>query len=216
MKTKEPFNPGIGNPNYRIIPSGKIILDLCGGTGAWSEPYKKAGYDVRLITLPENNVVYFSPPKNVYGILAAPPCTEFSYAKTSPKTPLRDFRKGIETMQACMRIIWQSQRVETNGQKKTSLKFWALENPYGMMQFFLGKPAFMFSPYEYGDPYKKRTHLWGWFNKPDKKPIVCNANKFDMLLSKDIHPEKFGILTRTERRSITPAGFAQAFFEANP
>ena len=37
----------------------KIILDLCGGTGAWSKPYKDAGYDVRL----------------------APPYTEFSYAK---------------------------------------------------------------------------------------------------------------------------------------
>ena len=31
----------------------KIILDLCGGTGSWSRPYKEAGYDVRLITLPE-------------------------------------------------------------------------------------------------------------------------------------------------------------------
>ena len=28
----------------------KIILDLCGGSGAWSAPYKAAGYDVRLIT----------------------------------------------------------------------------------------------------------------------------------------------------------------------
>lgn len=24
--------------------SGKIILDLCGGTGSWSKPYKEAGY----------------------------------------------------------------------------------------------------------------------------------------------------------------------------
>lgn len=31
----------------------KIILDLCGGTGSWSKPYKEAGYDVRVITLPE-------------------------------------------------------------------------------------------------------------------------------------------------------------------
>lgn len=25
--------------------SGKIILDLCGGTGSWSRPYREAGYD---------------------------------------------------------------------------------------------------------------------------------------------------------------------------
>lgn len=27
----------------------KIILDLCGGTGAWSKPYSDAGYDVRVL-----------------------------------------------------------------------------------------------------------------------------------------------------------------------
>ena len=35
----------------------KIILDLCGGTGSWSAPYKQAGYDVRLVTLPDNDVM---------------------------------------------------------------------------------------------------------------------------------------------------------------
>ena len=56
----------------------KIILDLCGGTGSWSKPYKDSGYDVRLITLPEYDVLTYVPPKDVYGILAAPPCTDFS------------------------------------------------------------------------------------------------------------------------------------------
>lgn len=50
----------------------KIILDLCGGSGSWSRPYKEAGYDVRLITLPEYDVLTYEPPENVYGILAAP------------------------------------------------------------------------------------------------------------------------------------------------
>jgi len=31
----------------------KIILDLCGGTGSWSKPYRDNGYDVRVITLPK-------------------------------------------------------------------------------------------------------------------------------------------------------------------
>lgn len=34
----------------------KIILDLCGGTGSWSKPYRDAGYDVRVITLPRYNL----------------------------------------------------------------------------------------------------------------------------------------------------------------
>lgn len=41
----------------------KIILDLCGGTGAWSRPYTEAGYDVRIITLPEENVLTYSSPQ---------------------------------------------------------------------------------------------------------------------------------------------------------
>ena len=36
-----------------------------------------------------------------------------------------------------------------------------------------------------------------------------------MLKTKDIAPEMYGKLTRQERRAITPAGFAKAFFEAN-
>ncbi len=79
----------------------------------------------------------------------------------------------------------------------------------------MGKPALEFSPYEYGDPYKKRTHLWGYFNEPIKNPVKPNPKKFDVLLTKEIHPEYYGKLTRTERRAITPAGFAKAFFEVN-
>ena len=52
----------------------RVILDLCGGTGAWSRPYADAGYDVRVITLPEYDVRLFRGlPYPVHGILAAPP-----------------------------------------------------------------------------------------------------------------------------------------------
>lgn len=60
----------------------KIILDLCGGTGSWSKPYFEAGYNVINITLPEHDVRDYIPPDNIYGILAAPPCTMFSLART--------------------------------------------------------------------------------------------------------------------------------------
>ncbi len=57
----------------------RIILDLCGGTGSWSRPWKEAGYDVRNITLPEYDALTYIPPKEVYGILAAPPVRNFRY-----------------------------------------------------------------------------------------------------------------------------------------
>ena len=59
----------------------RIILDLCGGTGAWSKPYKEAGYETRIITLPgydltdEKTVCMLCEMKNVYGIHYATDCT---------------------------------------------------------------------------------------------------------------------------------------------
>lgn len=226
----------------------KIILDLCGGTGSWSKPYKRAGYRVILITLPDyrvdaiefqNERMWFIHQKadsrkhikvnykDVYGILAAPPCTMFSLARTKAKA-LRDLSKGMECVRACLEIIWRCMEISQDTRHKTvPLKFWALENPNGMLKYFLGKPAFEFSPYEFGDGYKKRTHLWGWFNEPKKKvgKVVADKafkllnpkrlKKFDTLASREIAPEMFGKLTRQERRAITPANFARAFFKAN-
>lgn len=208
----------------------KIILDLCGGTGSWSKPYRDAGYDVRVITLPNKDVRLFNPPAQVYGILAAPPCPQFSFARTNAKT-LRDLQSAMEIVFACLRIIWQVQyKPVSNTAKYTRLKFWALENPYfGLLKNFIGKPSFVFDPWEFGDGYQKRTALWGNFNDPKKHPVPMTKRakmkaktnsylhtiKFDSMKSKDIHSEAFGEFDRQARRAITPQGFAQAFFKAN-
>lgn len=212
----------------------KIILDLCGGTGSWSKPYKDAGYDVRVITIPENDVrTYKLPDEPIYGILAAPPCTMFSDARTHAKLP-RDLRGGMEIVQACLNLIYEAQyRTVSDQQKYSPLRFWSLENPwYGRLKWFLGNPIFTFSPWEFGDAYKKKTAIWGYFNQPIKTHTSENEvltteqiekhktnsqqlPKFDYMASKDIHPEMFGKLTRQARRSITPQGFANAFFKVN-
>ncbi len=212
----------------------KVILDLCGGTGSWSKPYVEAGYDVRVITIPDNDVRTYELPKEpIYGILAAPPCTMFSDARTNAKAP-RDLRGGMEIVTACLKLIWEAQYRITSDQSKVSpLKFWALENPwYGRLKWFLGHPKFTFSPWEFGDAYKKKTAIWGYFNEPIKthttetevlskeqiekhKTNSQQLPKFDYMKSKDIHPEAFGILDRQARRSITPQGFARAFYKAN-
>jgi len=188
----------------------KIILDLCGGTGAWSRPYieNKEEYEVINVTLPQYDIRIYVPPKNVYGILAAPPCEGFSKAKYfhGKGKYKHNFIRGLEIVSACMRIILTCKP-----------KFWCLENPDGLLKKWLGEPKFMFTPWEYGDNYSKRTCLWGEFNIPKKtvfnKPN--NITKFSMLKSKDIYPEYYGIYDRQTRRAITPKGFAKAFYEAN-
>lgn len=198
----------------------KIILDLCGGTGAWSMPYSKKGYDVRNITLPDYDIRTYKPPENVYGILAAPPCTQFSFARsrnTKIKNP-RNLKSGMELIIACLNIIWKCQyEIEKQSAKKTTLKFWALENPNGFLKYFLGKPIYSFDPWYFGDMYKKRTHLWGWFNKPKQTFFIKpHGEKFrDMKTISDMESWK-NAKTRRAKRSITPSGFAKAFFEANP
>lgn len=208
----------------------KIILDLCGGTGAWSRPYKDAGYDVRVITLPDYDVREYVPPKNVYGILAAPPCTMFSIARNDKTArEKRDLRKGMETVEDCLHIIWEC-LYEPYRISENSLKFWALENPRGYLDRFLGKCALEIDPFEYGDPYTKRTHIWGMFNEPKKSRVaperrgsegtfVKNVESFFDMKKHQIpenYKKKTGLSMRTIVRSITPQGFAQAFFEANP
>lgn len=212
----------------------KIILDLCGGTGSWSKYYRENNdYQVYNLTLPDFDVEKLDTfPKevlkaiktnNVYGIIAAPPCTQFSIARND-KTALkkRDLEAGMKTIQACLNIIYWCQYSEYR--KGKGLQFWCLENPSsGYLQRFLGKPDFVFDPCDFGDPYTKKTGLWGNFNIPNKTPVkadrgtmVKHASKFKDL--KPVDPEyqkKLKIDTRTIRRSITPDGFAKAFFEAN-
>jgi hypothetical protein len=201
----------------------KLILDLCGGTGSWSKPYRDAGYHVEVVTIPEHDVRHYDAQHlwghiGVYGILAAPPCTMFSFARTNAKKP-RDLQEGMECVRACLDIIWKQMEIQqATGKKTLPLKFWALENPYrGFLPKFLGKPAMVFNPWEFGDPYTKETAIWGNFNEPikteTKKP---KTTKFDYLPTREIHGEFYGKYDRQTRRSITPEGFAKAFFEANP
>lgn len=195
----------------------KIILDLCGGTGAWSKPYKDNGYDVRIITLPDYDVKTYHPPKNVYGVLAAPPCTMFSMARTVAKIP-REMKNAMIIVEHCLRIIKECQQ---DGQR---LKFWALENPKARLRWFLGIPALTFQPFEFGDSYSKKTDIWGNFNINLKRNFV----KLNEKQRKQSHlnlqelpeiPRNYkrdpGMSPIQIARSITPQGFAKAFYEAN-
>ncbi len=181
--------------------SGKVILDLCGGTGAWSRPYKDAGYHVINVSLPWHDVRYFTPPQSVYGVLAAPPCTDFTkasachwhYKDTSGQT-----LDSLSVITACLRIVAMSYPV-----------FWCLENPVGRLKNWLGKPVLYFDPWEYGDPYTKKTGLWGRFSVPARSPVPVPAEMRRYIC--DMPHTK----NRSDKRALTPPGFARAFYEAN-
>lgn len=207
----------------------KIILDLCGGSGSWSKPYKDAGYEVINVTLPEYDVRTFhwdGPP--VYGILAAPPCESFSNVRSGlpVKNQSMSRKDGLEIVEACMRIIRECDPV-----------FWCLENPVkGSLVKYLGRPEMTFQPYEYGDGWAKGTALWGRFNHPQKTynaknrpeavpglyvrpgrdyPSLAFQHRSAVEIIPQLEPFKSFVKTDYDLRSLTPPSFAKAFFDTN-
>jgi hypothetical protein len=217
--------------SFQRTIADRIILDLCGGTGAWSQPYRKAGYDVRLITLPQD-VRNYKPPCQVWGVLAAPPCTQFaiSGARWWKEKPRHLLSEGLSIVFACLNIVDQ-----------TNPRWWALENPVGRLPQFIGAYAYTFQPWEYGNAWFKRTCIWGTARQPC--PTVFEAparigERWRQSLTNHLSPtptaEQIAKLVETGMmppdwvhraapspdratlRSLTPPGFAQAFFGANP
>jgi len=183
----------------------KVILDLCGGTGAWSRPYAEAGYDVRVVTLPDVDVRLMTYGEvAVTGILAAPPCTMFAQAGYRWQRTNAQMLEALSVVDACLRAV-----------VAYTPKWWALENPVGKLVRYLGKPRLYFNPNDYGDPWTKKTCLWGTFTPPTKHPVPatrqCKHNTYEG------HCAVGGKSAATMAyRSVTPPAFAHAFFKANP
>jgi site-specific DNA-cytosine methylase len=198
----------------------KIILDLCGGTGSWSRPYKENGYDVRIIDYNEWNTVgggvnFYGDirmlkkfKEQIYGILAAPPCTHFagSGARWWKDKGLKPLQEGLSIIDSVFRIVFAHKP-----------KFWVMENPVGRLVHYIGKPKHIFNPCDYGDPYTKKTCLWGEFNIPIKNPVEPKFITINGKRMSEIHYKSFAMKPneRAKVRSMTPQGFANAFYEAN-
>jgi hypothetical protein len=179
-----------------------LILDLCGGTGSWSRPYAEAGYHVELVDLPNDVRLVRAPTQKVHGILAAPPCTMFCRMRMCRGTPTEDqFRDALSVVDACLRLVAISRP-----------KWWALENPQGYLQRWLGKPQLKFNPCDYGDPWTKNTWIWGDF----VPPLFNKIRPSGSLIKNHVAGRQVGIAKNFTERAQTPPGFARAFFEANP
>ena len=193
----------------------KLIVSLCNGSGSWEAPYLRDGGYTVLGVDPKNetgDVRDFKIPDGpVHGILCGVPCTEFagSGARWWALKPPHLLTDALEIVAACLDII-----------EECKPAFWALENPVGRLARVmprLGPWVYTWQPHEYGgylpeteqrqDAYTKRTCMWGRHRQPIRKPIPpVDGSKLHRL---GPSPE------RASLRSVTPAGFSQAFFEAN-
>lgn len=155
--------------------------------------------------------------------LPPPPCTEFSVLNCKAEARKRDPQAGLKIVMACLRIIEKSKPV-----------WWALENPVGFLREYMGKSALIFQPWHYGDPWTKRTEIWGTFTVPEKQYSNWEdvPNKLPLYTRPGRGKPNFAYLhksaqalipqlawatpkTDADFRAITPPGFAKAFFNAN-
>lgn len=180
----------------------RIILSLCDRSGEWPRPYREAGYTVIQVDIQHGQDVRLLPyAGRVHGILAAPPCTVFAASGARWKRSDDDLRNALAVVDACLRCVAVCRP-----------RWWALENPIGKLNRWLGLPSFRFDPCDYGDPYTKRTNLWGDFTPP--LPLMIGGDQ-------SVPPTEGSKMHRMSSsakatRSVTPAGFARAFFTANP
>jgi hypothetical protein len=199
----------------------KTILHLCADIGSDSKPYRDSGYNVIQIGEKEDvRKCLPSLPKEVYGIIANPPCTHFSFCRLGAHTP-RNLYQSTELVNACFKIIQYYQYgIKSHAQKVPPLKFWVLENPFkAMTKWFLGKPPHVFHPWQYGDMWFKETALWGYFNMPEQtnflKPENPKLLKMSISELRKFHHVEDKEYSLQDLRSIGPANFWKAFFEAN-
>lgn len=208
----------------------QVMLSLCDRTGAMCLPWAEAGYDCYAVDIQHPRGVTQHPlheditaigasvyelftdvvdlgALDVAFVAAFPPCTDLavSGARWFREKGLRRRGEAIALVGRCLEIA------EDVGAP------YCIENPIGILSSHWRKPDHTFHPYEFGgyeggedDGYTKRTCLWvgNGFVMPEPRPIDL-ADDHDRIHKAPPSEERGDI------RSITPAGFARAVFEAN-
>lgn len=197
----------------KSINSDKTILSLFDYTGNWARPYAEAGYNVICFDLQSGqDILDFCAGHfiedwdfgDVYGILAACPCTDFASCGAkhfARKDAAGQTQVSIELVHQTLRTVEFFRPV-----------FWVVENPVGRIGRLAGlpKPRMSWEPHHFGSPYTKKTMLWGKFNA--EFPLA----NVDPTEGSKMHRMYGGSSQKTKNaRSETPEGFAYAFFMAN-
>ena len=211
--------------------SNEVIISLFDASGTWSKPYKEAGYNVirydlsRGDDIMQMDWVYLRSQielsgKKVVGVLSAPPCTSFAgsgarwwgaqhdnVSKEWVKKKYGEFAAELydKPLEYAVDII---NMVQFGVEMLDPSLFHVIENPVGRIQekASLPNPSITFNPNHFGDPYTKKTMLWGVMNTslPTANVDPVEGSKVQSKIS-----------SGDPARSQTPEGFAYAFFVAN-
>lgn len=197
----------------------KVVLSLFDLSGEWSRPWEEAGYQVFRFDIQDDPTIgdvhnfsgeFFSDwfgdfdGMDIHAILAATPCTEFAVSGA------RHFAAKDADGRTVSSVKLVHQTLATIEHFKPAV--WAIENPVGRIEKLGGLPPWRlsFDPNHVGDPYTKKTLLWGRFNGdlPVAPVEPTEGSKMHKLYGGKSQATK-------NARSVTPEGFSYAFFMAN-
>ena len=200
------------------------VISLCDFTGNMVRPWAEEGYecycidtkhsicDRKVMNVGKGRIWFiwgdirtWSPELEIISrlkiLFAFPPCTHMTVSgsqhfRNKGTALLRD---SLEMFSAC----------EHAG--RWSGVPYMIENPVGKFSDHMGKPDYIFDPYNYGDNYTKKTCLWTGNNfiMPEftikTKPIDVDTKKIHYM----------GGYERGREGTSTPEGFSKKVFEVN-
>lgn len=191
-----------------------MMLSCFDKSTVMAQPWAEAGYLCYCIDLQhpkgerrEGNIIrvgadmqtWIPPRGQIVFASFFPPCTDLavSGARWFKEKGLHCLARAISLFARCVDIV------------KTLECPWMIENPVSTISSYWRKPDYTFHPWEYGDPYSKKTCLWvgNGFVMPEKTPVIpWEGSKMHHL-----PPTQ----DRADIRSLTPAGFARAVFKTH-
>lgn len=196
-----------------------LLISLYDHTGNQSRPYRENGWEVIQIDIQSGQDILTWEYKNIdrgrkVVIIAAQPCD--NYAVCGARHFAKKDANG-ETEKSQLLVVKTKEIIDWFNPFA-----WVLENPktrlHKMNQWIGQRPVFIFNPCDFAgwspepdsDRYNKETWLFGKFNAPVKNRL--EPFKKDSPIWSDFGGKS---LKTKNARSITPLGFAFAFYYAN-
>lgn len=187
----------------------RTVISLFDASGVLAQPWHEAGYNVVAYDLQTgtdisafnaDNLLEQHGNDEVWAILAQPPCTDFA-SSGAQWWKAKDADGRTEASNELVRQVLRTVELFRP-------PVWVMENPVGRIAKLnkLPTPTLQMDPWHYGDPYTKRTLLWGNFdpNLPTAMVEPTDGSKIHNMSS-----------SAKYERSLTPEGFAYALFMAN-
>lgn len=182
------------------------LLSLFDYSGAWSEPYADAGWnvirwDIKLNEFMEINLLDSAETvldlfEDVDGILAAPPCTDFANSGAQYWKQKDEDGRTKQSLELVYQVMRLADLFEPTDPDYDGIFFWAMENPVGRLPKLipgLGKPYY-FNPNEFAQYTNPTLSQCKELDRIRSKGGICiTQEEFDFVLQFNAYTKRTGL-----------------------